>query len=855
MGLRDKALKLRSEDGATPSERIGSAVLGLRARAEALRRPAAAPSSPTPGISRPARADLASQPAESASASNVRIRGLRARAEALRQQAPPVQAKAASRATNDAASLAENALPGLPAAFHAAQGLRARSEAIRAEETGRGLRARAEALRGDVAADAETRVARETSSATAPQAPSDRFADLLHDPRFDPPEVGSDAGVEAETEAGAGAPTLEAPPLPLLTGLDDEDFTLVHAPLADRAGDDGADWDDAPHAEPWADDSAPETDSAGEAAPADLDLPPLPDWEYAGPSTAEQDPALDAQRNAASEPIESVDDSDPFGEWEREALSEAESEAKRLEERGEIESREPTRAREQDLLFEGDEGLTTAPVENYIASQRKIDHYLALFDITKEISHIDRFEDLWDSLVYAIMGQVGAETVAIFSTTSRVQSGGIFYPVAHSGFDMPEGWALKRGDEIYDRLSEEDGVKYVEEFLSSVKNPISPMERRILETSRARVIVPLKNMNRMYGIAILGGQLAGDDYTIDDLEFLTLLGEIAAVGADRALSRQEYERDTEELRRRNMIHGSMFSLARRAAQARSLDDIYDVMTERLREDFHVESFSLVLLNPREREYRIFAGNRISPESIEKFRMGVNSDLIAMISNLTRIYDLSDFRTNPAINRCYTNDDIGLMQHYWIAPLINMNWLAGFITIHKTSQPWTEFERELMVTAAEILSSAVANSIILSERESLFRDPFSPLEERLKQELKRAREFNAPVALLDLRIKNIRRILEMNRAEESADFLAAVNRTIASFLFETDFMARVGQGRFALILPGRGREEAEVFVRKLKTEFRRLRLLPGSPVDAQFVHAAISYPRDADEAGKMLSIFE
>ncbi len=812
MGLRDKALKLRSEDGATPTERIGSAVMGLRARAEALR-PRSVPSA----VSAPAPHRAAAAP--SGAAPPVRIRGLRARAEALREASGGAPVDAPSR------------VPELPAAFHATSGLRARSEAIRAEESGRGLRARAEALQ------------------------SDPYADLLVDPRFDAPEPVAEADFEP------AAPILEAPPSTVSSAVDESDFDLVHAPdldgdfAAPLAFDDGS-FPEESEFSAFADEAdAPDAGEAAGAEDFDPGLPPLPDWDYAGPSSPEADPALDAERNATDESADSVADGDPFGEWEREALSEAESEAKRLEERGEIESREPPRARDQDLLFEGDEGLTTAPVENYIASQRKIDHYLALFDITKEISHIDRFEDLWDSLVYAIMGQVGAETVAIFSTTARVQSGGIFYPVAHSGFDMPEGWALKRGDEIYDRLSEEDGVKYVEEFLSSVKNPISPMERRILETSRARVIVPLKNMNRMYGIALLGGQLAGDDYTIDDLEFLTLLGEIAAVGADRALSRQEYERDTEELRRRNMIHGSMFSLARRAAQARSLDDIYDVMTERLREDFHVESFSLVLLNPREREYRIFAGNRISPESIEKFRMGVNSDLIAMISNLTRIYDLSDFRTNPAINRCYTNDDIGLMQHYWIAPLINMNWLAGFITIHKTSQPWTEFERELMVTAAEILSSAVANSIILSERESLFRDPFSPLEERLKQELKRAREFNAPVALLDLRIKNIRRILEMNRAEESADFLAAVNRTIASFLFETDFMARVGQGRFALILPGRGREEAEVFVRKLKTEFRRLRLLPGSPVDAQFVHVAISYPRDADEAGKMLSIFE
>ncbi|MCR9144269.1 MAG: hypothetical protein NXI24_18630 [bacterium] len=570
----------------------------------------------------------------------------------------------------------------------------------------------------------------------------------------------------------------------------------------------------------------------------------LPSWPY-DPPGPDADPA---RESAARTPGE---DEDPFGLWEMDAEKEAEQQARQLELKGDA---EPGQS-EDGMLFEVDEGFTTAPVEAHIASQKKIDHYLSLFDITKEISNISEFDELWENILYAIMGQVGAETICILSSTSRVSSGAIFYPVSHSGFELPEGWALGRGDEIYDQMAASTGVRYAEEFLNSLQNPVSPLERRILENTRAKLVVPLKNMNQMFGIVILGGQVSGDDYTIDDIEFLTLLGEIAAVGVDRVLSRIEFERDTEELRRRNMVHGSMFSLARRASGVKSLDDIYDILTRHLREDFYAESFSVVLLSPRERRYRIFAGNEISPESIEKFSLDVNSELIATISNLVRVYDLKDFRENRELAGCYTNDDLGLMRHYWIVPLINMNWLVGFITIHRTNIPWTEFHRELMVTAAEIVSSVFANCIIMNERESLFRDPFSPLEERLKEEVKKSAQFQAPVSLVDVRVKNIRRILEINPGEEVTGFLMALNRSIASSLFETDFMARVGQGRFALILPGRGRVEAEIFVKKLKADFNRMRLLPGSPIDVQYSHQIISAPDDAAEAGKMLSIFE
>ncbi|MEQ9367277.1 MAG: hypothetical protein RIF32_23805, partial [Leptospirales bacterium] len=570
----------------------------------------------------------------------------------------------------------------------------------------------------------------------------------------------------------------------------------------------------------------------------------LPRWPY-DPPGPDADPAREKQARIPG------DDEDPFGLWEKDAEKEAEQQARQLELKGDS---LPARS-EEGMLFEVDEGFTTAPAEAHIASQKKIDHYLSLFDITKEISNISEFDELWENILYAIMGQVGAETICILSSTSRVSSGAIFYPVSHSGFELPEGWALGRGDEIYDQMATSTGVRYAEEFLNSLQNPVSPLERRILENTRAKLVVPLKNMNQMFGIVILGGQVSGDDYTIDDIEFLTLLGEIAAVGVDRVLSRIEFERDTEELRRRNMVHGSMFSLARRASGVKNLDEIYDILTRHLREDFYAESFSVVLLSPRERRYRIFAGNNISPESIEKFSLDVNSELIATISNLVRVYDLKDFRENRELAGCYTNDDLGLMQHYWIVPLINMNWLVGFITIHRTKIPWTEFHRELMVTAAEIVSSVFANCIIMNERESLFRDPFSPLEERLKEELKKSAQFQAPVSLVDIRVKNIRRILEINPGEEVTGFLTALNRSIASSLFETDFMARVGQGRFALILPGRGKVEADIFVKKLKADFNRMRLLPGSPIDVQYSHQIISSPDEATEAGKMLSIFE
>ncbi|MCB1315436.1 MAG: GAF domain-containing protein [Leptospiraceae bacterium] len=862
--MLEKASRIRNDTEHSPEESIGQAVQGLRARAEQFRRR----QEPTSGNGRPK-----SEP------SPVKIKGLLQRAEAMRAAGAddeyPSSRAIQSRTPTDLTDIQEG-------------------DVIDVDELETTAASATESTLSEAELDTFAHAFQpETAGVASDRPPEPLEDDLLIDmlPESAPPPVELDAtddfdatpAAEAQTESprsedgGSGllaraaamrddsqtaevaagpateAPGTESDAADTQTERDDQDTPPArHWPVPtteigelviediDVTADE--DEDDVAAADTESSSDFPDSDEGDGEWPEDL-----PDLEYAGNSPQSDDPAFhpEAETSAPDE------DENLFDQWQQEAEQDAEREA------GQLMHRDDTRAEDNRelMLFDEESDFGTTPTESHIASQKKIDHYLSLFDITKEISSINDFDELWDSLLYALMGEVGAETICVFSTTERVSTHASFYPVAHSGFDLPEGWVIKPGDVIYDSLREGSGIKYAEEFLRAADSPLSPLERNILETSRARIVVPLKNMNRMYGIAILGPQLEEHDYTVDDMEFLELLGEMAAVGMDRVLARIEYERDTQDLRRRNATHSKMFSFARRVSRLKNLDELYDEVARHLREDFQVGSYSLVLLSPRDQQYRIFAGNHISPASINRFQLSVGSDLIAMISNMIRVYDVADFRENQEITSNYTNDDLALMQHYWVVPLINMNWLVGFLTIHSTTEAWTEFHRELIVSTAEIVSAVFANCIMLGERETLFRDPFSPLEERLRNELQRAGEFRSALALVDIRVKNIRRLVEVNPPEHIADFLSGLNRAIASFLFEADFMARIGQGRFALILPGRGRDEAEIFVRKLKAEFKRLRFLPGSPVDIQFAHSIISFPADTRDADKMLSILE
>lgn len=561
-------------------------------------------------------------------------------------------------------------------------------------------------------------------------------------------------------------------------------------------------------------------------------------------------PELAAEGASPEDFWENMDPGDPFAEFEQQAEREAEQTLAAAGDQGSPDDEEKPL-----FLFDADDEFTTAPVEAHIAGQKKIDHYLSLFDIAREVSAIQDFDEFWDAVLFAVMGQLGAQTVVVFAARTSADSGQALYPVAASGFDPDDSWVLKPGDRLYDLCAEEEGVLYAQNLRAPEQAVLlSEMERSIITESGAEIIAPLRNNSRMYGVVLLGATFSGDEYGIDDLEFMTLLGGLASSGVDRILARLEFDRDTETLRKRDFFHNRIMEAARDAASVRGLDELYDVLVRNLTEHFAVDSYSLVLLNPSTQEYTLFAGNRISPESMERFRLGTSSELVGMISNFTRVFDVSDFRTNGELARSYTNDDIGIMKQYWAVPLIYQNWLVGFFTIHSVRRQWTEFDREMVVSMAELLGPSFGGAIMLGERESLFRDPFSPLEDRLRLEIRKSQEFHSQLSLVEIRIKNIKRVLALNPSARVTQFLGAVGRSVAGHLLQTDFLARIGQGRFAMILPGRGKEEAEIFVKKIRNDLKRLNLLPGSPVDAQFVHVIVS-AEDTTDPEKMLAILE
>lgn len=571
-------------------------------------------------------------------------------------------------------------------------------------------------------------------------------------------------------------------------------------------------------------------------APAPESFPELPalDLSFSEQSSPDTDPALLEEAPEAMP--------DPFRQWEEEAGREAERHTRDL-----------LGLDEEHIPIGGGDAITTMPVETHIASQKRIDNYLSLFELNRELNAIDQVEDFWDSVVYSILGQIGARTVVIFAAKSAV--GESFYAVASSGVSVSEDWVLNKDDLLTQAMGQSEEIRYAGEFLNS-RSGISSKERQILTDSRAALIVPLKHGEQYDGMILVGPPLESVDYVIDDLEFLKLLSGTLMSSLRRIMSVSRHVEETALLERENALHRILASMTAAAQTRKTVDEVYDLLLEFYQKELGVESLSLVLLDPPEQEYRIFAGNRISPASLQRFHLPVGtSELIGTVSNLSGIYDLVEFRRHPEIVANYAGDDLALMQKYIVLPLINLNWLVGFLTVHRMNRPWTELERDIALNAANQVAAIMANCIILKERETLFRDPFSPLEKRLERELQKAMEFHSFLSIVVLNVRNLKKLLGANGMPAMTEFFLALSRTVSRNLFATDYMTRMGAGRFVLLLPGRGRAEAGIFSERLQIELRQTPLLRGSALAPAYDCEVINFPDDADSMQKLIALLD
>jgi len=163
--------------------------------------------------------------------------------------------------------------------------------------------------------------------------------------------------------------------------------------------------------------------------------------------------------------------------------------------------------------------------------KRKIFDLYTIFEISRNFNSVLDYYNLLDTFIFTCLGQVGALKGAIF--LKKEVSGDRFFLVKSKGSgDLPNQEQFFRAD------------SNVAKYITSLNRPVptgevlndvaEPDEEAILRMFEPGIIVPLVYQTRLTGAFLMSEKISGREFKMDDIEFLSILGNQIAVAIENA---------------------------------------------------------------------------------------------------------------------------------------------------------------------------------------------------------------------------------------------------------------------------------------------------------------------------------
>ncbi|MBK8398208.1 MAG: diguanylate cyclase [Leptospiraceae bacterium] len=481
--------------------------------------------------------------------------------------------------------------------------------------------------------------------------------------------------------------------------------------------------------------------------------------------------------------------------------------------------------------------------------EEKLESYLVLFEITKELLKSKSFDDFFENLMYSIIGQVGPEIMIIFS--SRDGNFSQMKIVAFEGIDIEPDYVIKKGDTLYSLLESEHDVVYAKDLLN---NELKERERVLLGNPLTEILIPIRVMDQFCGFIVAGKMISGEDYTEKDFEFLQILVEVSGNFLSKLFDSENLSNEVSELNKIIHATSNITEFTDKVYACKSLDELYDAISENFLSDFKVSSFTLMVLDTKNLDYKVFGSNFLLPDTLGKLRLSKDSKIITMISQVSDVYRLENFQSNGELNNYISEDELLAMNEFTVIPLINIGRMVGLIIIHKVSTEWSPGYKRTILSLANIAAPIIANLIMQNEQETLFRNPFNPLQETIDREIKYCDSKQKQFTLIVLKILNVTRILNILGINFFSEYSEFISKKIFENTKPSDYVSRIGQGKFAILLKENSKSDSEAFISKIKSEIVMFHN-PSRDFKLSIQIYALTYPEQAKEKRKFIEMME
>jgi GGDEF domain-containing protein len=251
---------------------------------------------------------------------------------------------------------------------------------------------------------------------------------------------------------------------------------------------------------------------------------------------------------------------------------------------------------------------------------------------------------------------------------------------------------------------------------------------------------------------------------------------------------------------------------------------------------------------------MFSSTIIDPERMKEISIPKESDLIQLISNVWGVYNISEFNTHSTISRTFRSEELALMKEFEIVPMISMDWLIGFWVVHNKEGSWNNIDRQFALETMEQASPVISNFILTKDIESVFKNPFLSIHDKIESEVQKSKRLGLPFTVSVFKIQNASRMIQVLGQDYFSQYSQHLIRSIQDNIGPSDLLFRIGMSKVGVIHSGVDRKEEEERTNKVQRRFLEI-FPPREDYRTSYRCLSLTYPKDTRDKEELLELLE
>ncbi|MBN2401123.1 MAG: diguanylate cyclase [Spirochaetes bacterium] len=477
---------------------------------------------------------------------------------------------------------------------------------------------------------------------------------------------------------------------------------------------------------------------------------------------------------------------------------------------------------------------------------KKYNEDMTLYEIGKEISRSSTKKELFEVVIFSIMGQIGTSSASILIKNPEndkwiiVNSNGLKSVNKTFAFETTTGIFKTVKKDIID----------IEKFKNDPDYNNNYME---LTSIGIRLLIPWFFKGRVFGILALGNKITDEDYTAEEKEFIQAICEASAIEFNKINTIETIKTENESSRTGLEFIHHVNSIQEKIITNNSLKKIKDIIASEFQQ-LGIMTFSVFSHDKILDKYIPVITSKKPVHDIKLSIVGTEP-FISFINQKIINPRIPDFHNSEIIKTIFKETELKKMDILWIYPTVVGGHLIGFIIIFKVNDELLNNERKIEIdTNFDKLSKMILLNIInimhIDPDENRYMDNIGILFKRIDSELANAKRLAIPLTLALFSIKNYKRYGNVFGYEKAKELINNFAKLIKSRLSETDFSARFDRNKILVIFPGKDKKFVATFTNTIRNEF--MQSFKKNEMQLLITFLLAEYPEDGDD---MLSLMD